>query len=66
MARQYQVAQTMRDKNIGLSLMEGGSNGGLAGDDLLILEFHHDANRVNVVGIAGNQLERHPRQCRDR
>ena len=66
MARQYQVAQTTRDDNIGMSLMDGGSNGGLAGDDLLILETHHDADRVNVVGIAGNQLESLPRRCPDR
>ena len=53
--RQYRSLHSSISTDIKGTLIDGGANGGLAGSDVRVLEYHND--RATVTGIAGNNLD---------
>ena len=52
---QYRSLHSSISTDIKGTLIDGGANGGLAGSDVRVLEYHND--RATVTGIAGNNLD---------
>ena len=52
------ISQQANNNNAHGALVDGGSNGGLLGDDVRILE-HVPNGYVNITGVAGNKLPNH-------
>ena len=53
--RHYRSLHSSVSTDIKGTLIDGGANGGLAGGDVRVIEFHND--RATVTGIAGNNLD---------
>lgn len=56
--RTYQVSQHSQSRHPHGSLIDGGCNGGLAGEDVLVME--ESLQRVDVTGIADSKIESVP------
>src|SRR6476620_10192033 len=50
----YPVQNAQANKIIGLTLVDGGANGGLCGNDMLVLKV--TSNKVNISGIVDHEI----------